>query len=312
MQVTNSGGSVPDDEAAASSPTPEHVAHKPTSEFRLLYGAVRKGLKDHGKDHAAAIAFWVFFSIFPLLLGLFAAAGYFFESETAQARLIQLVTETLPGSADLVRGNLEGVVRVRGTLGMVAVVGLFWSASAGFGAITRSINRALGAKRPHPFFLSKVRYFLMTVAVSVFLVLSVGVTASFEVLANLEMSTLRRLGVEPEWIEHVTGWITSFGFAFLTFALIYKVTPYVETRWRQVLPGALLGAAVFELGKRGFLLYLGRVANFEAVYGSLSSIIVLLLWLYVSALVLLLGAEYNIVRWQAKGGAIETDPGDSA
>ena len=151
---------------------------------------------------------------------------------------------------------------------------------------------------------------MTTVAVSVFLVLSVGVTASLEVLANLDLSVLSRLGVEPGTIENLAGWLAGFLFAFFTFALIYKVTPYIETRWRQVLPGALLGAAVFELGKRGFLFYLGRVANFEAVYDSLSSIIVLLLWLYVSALVLLLGAEYNIVRRQARTGV--NGAGDTA
>ena len=102
-----------------------------------------------------------------------------------------------------------------------------------------------------------------------------------------------------------------FAFAFATFALIYKVTPYVETRWRQVIPGALVGAAVFELVKRAFLFYLGRVADFEAMYGSLSSIIVLLLWLYVSALVLLLGAEYNIVRWRSRHPE-ESEPSDGA
>ena len=311
MQATRRGESASQAEIGAPLPTTDDVASGSASELRLLFQAVRKGLKDHGKDHAAAIAFWVFFSIFPLLLGLFAAGGYLFESETAQARLIELVTETLPGSAELVRGNLEDVVRVRGALGLVGIVALFWSASAGFGAITRAINRALGTKRPHPFFMSKVRYFLMTVIVSVFLVLSVGVTASLEVLANLDLNALRRLGIEPGMIESAVGWLTGFAFAFFTFALIYKVTPYVETRWRQVVPGALLGATVFELGKRGFLLYLGRVANFEAVYGSLSSIIVLLLWLYLSALVLLLGAEYNIVRWQAHSPATEQDRGDS-
>lgn len=311
MQVTNSGGSVPDGRAGAPSPTLERAASRPPSQLRLLYVAVRKGLRDHGKDHAAAIAFWVFFSIFPLLLGLFAAAGYFLESEAAQTRLIELMTGTLPGSAELVQRNLEGVIEARGTLGLVGLLGLFWSASSGIGAITRAINQTLGARRPHPALLSKVRYFLMTVAVSVFLILSVGVTASLELLANLDLSALRKLGVEPGLIESLAGWLAGFAFAFLTFALIYKVTPYVETRWRQVLPGALLGAAVFELGKRGFLFYLGRMANFEAVYGSLSSIIVLLLWLYFSALVLLLGAEYNIVLWKAHlaKGESETGPG---
>lgn len=309
MHATGQGDSASQDEIVASSPIPGGAASSLPSEFRLLYRAVRKGLKDHGRDHAAAIAFWIFFSIFPLLLGLFAAAGYFLESQAAQARLIELVTETLPGSADLVKGNVEDVVRARGTLGLVGLIGLFWTASSGIGAITRAINRTLGAKRSHPAFLSKVRYFLTTVAVSVFLVLSVGVTASLEVLANLDLRALNRLGVEPGAIENLAGWLTGLLFAFLTFALVYKVTPYIETRWRQVIPGALLGAAVFELSKRGFLFYLGRVANFEAVYGSLSSIIVLLLWLYVSALVLLLGAEYNIVRWQARRALAEPHGG---
>jgi membrane protein len=279
-----------------------HATPAVTSELEILYRAVRKGIRDHARDHAAAIAFWIFFSIFPLLLGVFSVAGYLLVSETAQARLTELVARSLPGSAHFVRGNLEDVIRVRGTLGVVGIIGLLWSASAGFGAITRAINQTLGARRSKPFFLSKVRYFLMTVAVSVLLILSVGVAAALEVLANPDTDVLRRLGIEPGMIESVTGLLTGFVFAFVMFALVYKVTPYVETRWRQVLPGALLGAAVFELGKHAFMLYLGRVADFEAVYGSLSSIIVLLLWLYFSAFVLLIGEEYNIVRWTERHG----------
>jgi membrane protein len=108
------------------------------------------------------------------------------------------------------------------------------------------------------------------------------------------------VGIESGTLSRLGGTLASVLFAFLIYALIYKVTPYVETRWSQVLPGAVLGAALFELGKHGFLLYLGRVADFEAVYGPLSSIIVLLAWLYLSAAVLIYGAEYNIVRWQAR------------
>jgi membrane protein len=270
------------------------------TELGILYRSVRKGLEDHGKDLAAAIAYYTFFSIFPLLLGITAAAGHLLRSEAAQARVFDLIVETLPGSAAFVRENVESVVRVRGALGVAGVIGLFWSASAAFGAITRAVNRALGAKRPHPFFLSKLRYFLMTLAVSLTVILSVAITAALEILPRLDLEALQWLGVESGLIDQLTGVLTSFAFTFLTFALIYKVTPYVEVRWRQVVPGALLGAVVFELGKQVFRVYLSRIANFEAVYGSLSSIIVLLLWLYVSALVLVFGAEYNIVRWRVR------------
>ena len=77
-------------------------------------------------------------------------------------------------------------------------------------------------------------------------------------------------------------------------------------------PGAVLAAITFELGKRGFVLYLGRLADFEAVYGSLSSIVVLLAWLFLSAFVLIFGAEYNIVRWRARTGGATGDADDDA
>lgn len=275
------------------------------SELRILYLAARKGLEDHGSDLAAAIAFYTFFAIFPLLLGVISAVGYFFESEVARARLYGSLNEILPGSAELVRQNLESVVGARGALGAIGMIGLFWSGSAAFGAITRGVNRALGAKRSRPYLLARLRYVLNTLVVSMLLLLSVSVTAALEIAANLDLELLVRLGIDPGTLTRLGGSLAGVLFAFLTYALIYKVTPYIETRWRQVLPGALLGAALFELGKRGFLLYLARVADFEAVYGPLSSIIVLLAWLYLSALVLIFGAEYNIVRWRARHPSLD-------
>ena len=276
------------------------------SEVQIIFKAIRKGLQDHGKDLSSAIAFWAFFSIFPLLLGMSAAAGYFFRSMEAQERLFELVANSLPGSADLVQRNVDSVVAGRGTLGIAAIIGLIWSGSAVFGAITRAINLAVGAQRKHPFFLSKLRSFFLALAAALLLGLSIATSAALEVVAALDFSMLERLGIDPDSINQVAGTLAGLVLTFLTFALIYKMTPYVDTRWRQVVPGALLGAFVFEFVKRGFLFYLARVADFEAVYGSLSSIIVLLLWLYVSAWVLIIGAEYNIVRWQARHGARAT------
>lgn len=276
-------------------------------ELGLLVQAVREASQDHAKDLAAAIAFWAFFSVFPLLIGILSLAGYFLQSSELQARIYEVMTDVLPGSASLVRDNLEAVVQHRGTMSWVGIGGLLWTASKGFGAITRAVNRALGAKRTHHFLLSKVRYFFMAVAVSVLMITSIAITLALEIV--LEPSFLTRFGLEAVEFSRLKSWLLSFLLIFLTFALIYKLAPYVEVRWRQVLPGALLAAALFELVKTAFMLYLDRVADFEAVYGSLSSIIVLLLWLYLSALILVYGAEYNIVRWKARPLVAETAPG---
>ena len=266
-------------------------------EFGLLVQTVREALKDQAKDLAAAIAFWAFFSIFPLLIGVLSLAGYFLQASELQARILQVVSDMFPGSAGLIRDNIEAVVEYRGAMSWVGIVGLFWTGGKAFGAITRAVNRAIGAKRTHFFLLSKVRYFLMAVAVAVLAITSIAVTVAFEIV--LEPSFLNRFGFEAVEVSRLKSWVFSFLLIFLTFALIYKVTPYVQVRWRQVLPGAVLAAVLFELGRAAFVLYLDRIAHFEAVYGSLSSIIVLLLWLYVSALILIYGAEYNIVRARA-------------
>jgi YihY family inner membrane protein len=155
-----------------------------------------------------------------------------------------------------------------------------------------------------------MRYFFMAVAVSLLMIMSISITLALEIV--LESSFLTRFGLEAVEVSRLKSWLLSFLLIFLTFALIYKLAPYLKVRWRQVLPGALLAAALFELVKTAFVLYLDRVANFEAVYGSLSSIIVLLLWLYLSAFILVYGAEYNIVRWKARPVAAETAPGDRA
>ena len=278
-------------------------------ELSLLVETIREASHDHAKDLAAAIAFWAFFSVFPLLMGVLSLAGYFLQSSELQARIYEVMTDVFPGSANLVRDNLDAMVQHRGTMSWVGIGGLLWTASKGFGAVTRAVNRALGAKRTHHFLLSKVRYFFMAVAVSLLTITSIAITVAFEIV--LEPSFLSRFGLEAVEVSRLKSWLLSFLLIFLTFALIYKLAPYVEVRWRQVLPGALLAAALFALVKTAFVVYLDRVADFEAVYGSLSSIIVLLLWLYLSALILVYGAEYNIVREKARPGAAETAPGGS-
>jgi membrane protein len=270
-------------------------------ELSIFGGTFRKARQDSANDLAAAIAFWASFSIFPLLIGMLSVSSHFLESASLQSSIYEAVTESLPGSSELVKENLDAVVRYRGTMSLVAILGLFWTAGKVFGAITRAVNRALTVQRDRRPLVSKLRYFGMAIVVSILILVSLGITVVLEVA--LEAPALSKLGLDAGLASGFRSWATSFLLVFLVFTLIYKLTPYRRVTWHKVLPGALLAAVFFELGKNGFVLYLERVADLKAVYGSLSSIIVLLLWLYVSAMILILGAEYNIVRWQARSGS---------
>lgn len=111
---------------------------------------------------------------------------------------------------------------------------------------------------------------------------------------------LTRFGIDATVFASVGGRVASFVFISMMVSLLYKVVPYERPGWREILPGALVAALLFEAGKALFVLYLDNVSSLEAVYGSLTSVIVLLLWLYFSARVLLFGAELIAVRREAQ------------
>jgi membrane protein len=260
-----------------------------------LVRTFEEAVADGAKDAAAAIAYYAFFSLFPLLIGLVAGLSFMIDSQELRARIDEFLLNSFPGSAGLISEILDSVIRLRGPAGLVAGVTLLWSASAAFGAVSRTLDRAWGTSRSRPFYVSRLRYSLMCLAVALLAILSVLVTGFVELAVGLDLGVLSRLGI-ADLFAQIGGRIASFVFMLATFALLYKVMPRHETTWRQVLPGALLAAVSIEVAKSLFLLYLNNIADFEAVYGSLSSAIGLLLWLYISAWALILGAEFVILR----------------
>jgi len=267
-------------------------------EWRIARRTVQRALNDGVVDLASSIAFFAAFAIFPLLLAVIAGASLVLDSAQVAEQLERWAREAFPASADLIRSTVEAVVRARGPMSIAALIGLLWSGSAGFGAITRAINRVVGSeKRPYP--LAKLRHMLMALASTVLLLISIGVSST-AALVTSKASWLQHLGLEGDTLTRFTGWATSFAIMFLVFALIYRWAPTIKVTWKMVWPGALLAAVMTEIGKWGFLVYLSRIADLEAVFGGLSSIMVLLLWLYVSAIALVIGAEYSVERVEAR------------
>ena len=273
------------------------------SELRFLLMAVRRALSGDGRDTAAAIAFYAFFALFPLLLVALSVAGFLFDSATAQARLTEILDRSLPGGAALVNRQVSAVIDARGALGVVGILGLIWSASAAMGAAGRAVNRSLGTRHARSAFKTKLRQLGLTALVSLGLSASVLLSSVAEVLAGADLSALESLGLDTGLPGRVAGFLAAVCVTFGTFALLYRLLPLVTVRWRDVVPGAIVATVLFEIGKFGFLLYLAVAADYEAVYGSLSAIIVVMIWLVVSAWVFLVGAEFNAARRRSLIGA---------
>jgi membrane protein len=267
-------------------------------------------LQDDDATHmAAGVAFYAVLSLFPLLLGLIAIFGLFLPAQDVQEELFDFFERNLPGSIDVLKANIEDVIRLRGAIGVVSLILLLWSASSMFSALGRAINRAWDVHRDRPFHIRKLRDLTMSIGVGGLFLLSMGATSVFSILESWDLpfgTAAADFGAR----------LLGFGFSLGIFLVLYKFMPNTKTYWRYVWPGAVLAAVLFEVAKTLFVFYLGSFGSYESVYGSVASVIILLIWIYISALILILGAEvsaeYGRMRVGVRRGGLIADHSEKA
>jgi len=264
-----------------------------SSPVQLMVRVVRELGEDDATHMAASVSYYAILSLFPLILGLSAIIGLAAESPTRQQELVDFVVSYLPGSEQFVQDNIVAMVRFRGALGVASIFGLLWTASAVFGSITRVVNRAWGIQGNPPFFKNKPRQLVMALSVGALFAFSAAVSSFLQWATSIEIGdrTLANLlgGTAVALLLRLPTYLISFGM----FALIYKYIPNTNTRWRDIWLGAVIAAVLFELAKSLFVWYLENFARYDQLYGNVASIIVLMVWIYVSAFIFILGAEFG-------------------
>lgn len=255
----------------------------------ILIRAGLKGSNDLSKDMSASIAYFTFLSLFPMVLGLFAIGGYFLESEDAQAQIIQFLSQVLPQSLDFVTRNIETLIRLRGAVGIASALVLMWSASKMVAALSRGINNALAFERPYASYLSLLRNFGLTLTVAIFVFATIAIAPLVEVIDQLRIEFIG--GRWNSAFKVISSHAAGLAVSGILLSAIYRRVPYHRVDWKSLFPGIVVAALAIEAGKDLFALYVGNLSRFDAVYGSVSSMIVLLIWLYFSARVVIYGAE---------------------
>lgn len=277
---------------------------------------LRTGLafdQDDGALMSRSIAYYALFSTFPLLLVLVTFFSSVLAWEEAQALVLELVARYMPAAADLAEGNIEQVLQARSTIGLLALVGLIWSASGVFTAIYRSVNRAWGNPKSELFWTEKLFGLAVVFAVGLLLVATTIYSTVVSVIQSWQMSFL---GWQP--LADPGDGLLSGGLSTLvpplvsisTFILLYRTIPRSRVTWREVWLGGLIGGLVWEGGRRLFAWYLVNFASYSLIYGSVGAIIAFLLWSYLSAMILLIGAEFTAQysQWRAAGRPAESRP----
>jgi membrane protein len=259
----------------------------------ILFRAGLRGAKGQIKDMAASIAFFSFLSLFPLILGMIALASSVLKSEPLRKQVIEWVTEFFPVGADFVTQNIESMVRLRGAAGLASVLMLFWAAKKMAGAISRGINNALDQKRGYAFYISPLRNFGLVVAVTLLMFCTTALSPLADLVSGFELKFIGQ-----NWrdlIELVGGHMIGLASTGAMIAFTYLLMPYHRPAWNEIWPGLVTATLLIEVGKMAFVYYVDNISSLDALYGSISSIIVLMLWLYFFSRVLLYGAEINFV-----------------
>ena len=263
---------------------------------------------DYAVDLAASISYYAILSLFPLAIGLVSLFSLVLEADAVEREVFGFFHTYLPGSEGILAANVEAVGNVRGLLGIISAVGLLYTSSLLFGAITRAVNRAWDIPHDRPFYIEKPRHIIMTLSVAPLFVLSIGATTALQVIGNDELPILGFLAfLEHNGINTLARPLP-FVFSLLIFLLIYKFGPYTRTYWRYIWPGALLAAFLFDVGKSVFVFYLENYAAYERIYGTLASVIVLLAWTYMSGMIVVIGAEVSSENQRMGLGMSRGDP----
>ena len=249
--------------------------------------------EDDATHMAASVSYYAVLSLFPLVLALTAIIGWVAGSESRQDHLINFTVDNLPGSEQFIRDSVEGTEKFRETLGIVAVLGLLWSASAVFGSITRVVNRAWDVQQNPPFYKNKPKQLAMALGVGILFVASITLTGVLQWATSIEIGGETISSLLGGQAFAIVLRLPALLISFAIFLAIYKYLPNTRTYWRYIWPGALLAAVLFEVGKNLFLWYLETFAQFEQLYGNVASIIVLMVWTYFCAFILIVGAEFS-------------------
>ena len=275
----------------------------------LARRSVQEFFEDNCTQMAAAISYYVLFSLFPLLIFLVGVLGLLLQNSELQDDLVDAVLHSVPLTEDEGRDEVAEAVRgvagvSRGAFGVFGLIGMAWSGSNMFGVIRRSINTAYDLEQHRPFVQQKLLDLAMVLGMGMFFLASVVATGFLRTVRHFS-SDMAVLGdaaesAGPAW--DAASYLIPFGFSFIAFAVLYWVVPATRVRLGDVWPGALVAAALFEVGKAAFAFYLENFSNYDIVYGSLGAVAAFLFWVYISANILLLGAEIASEYPRVRGG----------
>lgn len=242
---------------------------------------------------AAQLAFYFLLALFPALLFVVSLLAYL-PIDAAVGAMLDRIEPFLPVDVlALIKTELDKLLQgnPRGLL-TFAIAGAVWSSSSAMTAVISTLNRAYDIEEWRPWWKTRLIAIGLSVALAVFAVLAMALVLGGADLAHAVASWIGA-GEVFERVWGIAQWLLALVFVVFAIDLVYYFAPNADTRWVWVSPGSLLATTLWLLTSVGFKLYLRYVSNIAVVHGAIGSVIVLLLWFYLSGFAILIGAELN-------------------
>jgi membrane protein len=271
----------------------------PAIQARDFKRAFARFQRDQVTDHAAALTYYALLSLFPGMLFGVALLGFFGQQGLISDAASFLISVGAPGETiDAVTGALEGAQENRGTALTALVLAMatsLYGASGAFGAVGRALNAIWRVEEGRPFVKHKAHDIGWTVVVLALVLVTAVLVFLGGALSEFVFNQIG-LGDTTAAVWRYVRWPAAVLAMVLIYAVVYFAAPNVEIRrFQWITPGAMFGVLATLLASLAFFFYVANFSSYQATYGAFAGMVILLVWMWVSNVVLLFGAELNAV-----------------
>lgn len=304
--VTRDGGT-----AAGAKPARVGRRAQVAGHLRLIGLAAWRGVwelyNSEGLTHAASIAYYALLSLFPFFLLALAILGEVTSDPAERDAVVRFVFRYFPRQFDFITGQLTAFQTQPVALGVGGILALVWASLGVFNAVTSAVNHAWGVERRRSFVRHRLISFLMMLSAGAILLLGL-ILASMVKIAETRLGEALTRSPWLVWVSGVTADYAATGLLIACVALVFYFVPNTRVRFREVWPGAVVVGLLWRGALSAFSWYASDLASWNVIHGSVAAVVVFLLWIYVSAVILLYGVEMTAVYGRVHDAA-ERHPG---
>jgi membrane protein len=244
-----------------------------------------------GLTHAASIAYYALLSLFPFLLLILSILGMVMADAGDRDAVVRFVFKYFPRQFDFITGQLDAFRGRTLQLGVGGLVVLTWASLGFFNAVSSAIDHAWGVERRRSFLMHRLVSFVMLLSAGAFFMLALVLASIARIVRT---NWFVNLGLQTEWSVWFGAVAADYGATALMIggvALLFYYVPHTTVRFRDVWPGAILTGLLWRGSFSAFSWYARDLARWNAIHGSITTVVVFLFWVYVSAVILLYGVE---------------------